>query len=56
MKRMKDAPSGSKAAIEGVKIASELLSKLKPLIAGAQVSAPFNKYELAIQVLDSIVE
>ncbi len=54
LKRMKGAPSGKEAASEGVKIASELLRELRPMIAGAQVSAPFNKYELALEVLNSI--
>ncbi|MDZ7859966.1 MAG: bifunctional homocysteine S-methyltransferase/methylenetetrahydrofolate reductase [Candidatus Krumholzibacteriota bacterium] len=54
MKRMKEARSGKEATREGVKIASELLEELKPMIAGAQISAPFNKHALALQVLDSI--
>jgi len=54
MKRMRDSGSGDIATRKGTKIAIELLSELKPLINGVQVSAPFNRYELALDVLRSV--
>ncbi len=47
-------PEGSRA--EGVAIAQEMLAESKPHIQGVQVSAPFGRYELAAQVLDSVLE
>ncbi len=51
LKRMKKAESGEKAVREGVAIAVELLGQLRPHINGVQVSAPFNRYSLAMEVL-----
>ncbi len=48
--RMKEAGSGEKAAREGVEIAASILAELRPLVSGAQVSAPFNRYGLALDV------
>lgn len=49
--RMRKAESGENALREGVAIASELLDQLRPHISGVQVSAPFNRYSLAMEVL-----
>ena len=54
MERMKNAPDGKAAAAEGVKIASEILNEIKSDIAGVQVSAPFNRSQLAIDVLSTV--
>jgi homocysteine S-methyltransferase len=51
MKRMADAGSGDSAVREGVSIAVEILRALRPRIDGVQVSAPFNRHELALEVL-----
>lgn len=52
--RMKNAPDGRAASEEGVRIASAILNEIKDHISGVQVSAPFNRYRLALDVLDSI--
>jgi homocysteine S-methyltransferase len=53
MKRMADAEGGEDGIKAGVDIASDILRKVRPAIDGVQVSAPFNRYRLALQVLDS---
>jgi homocysteine S-methyltransferase len=51
--RMRRANEKSKdhAVAEGVAIAREMLERVKPLVQGVQVSAPFGKVELALDVL-----
>ncbi|MBN2184579.1 MAG: bifunctional homocysteine S-methyltransferase/methylenetetrahydrofolate reductase [Candidatus Krumholzibacteriota bacterium] len=51
MLRMKNTLTGESAAKEGVAIANELLTQLYPSIAGVQVSAPFNRHSLALEVV-----
>lgn len=54
MERMKNAPDGKAATAEGVRIASEILDQIKSGIAGVQVSAPFNRSKLALDVLSTV--
>ncbi|MBD3178290.1 MAG: bifunctional homocysteine S-methyltransferase/methylenetetrahydrofolate reductase, partial [Candidatus Latescibacteria bacterium] len=54
MERMKKAPDGKAATEEGVKIAASILKEISGEVEGVQVSAPFNRYRLALEVLDSI--
>ena len=35
---------------EGIAIAREMLDRVRPLVQGVQVSAPFGKVELALDV------
>jgi homocysteine S-methyltransferase len=51
--RMRKANEKSKdhAVAEGIAIAREMLERVKPLVQGVQVSAPFGKVELALDVL-----
>jgi homocysteine S-methyltransferase len=55
-RRMKGAGSGPKARAEGVKIAQEALVALRPRIQGAYIMPPFERYEMAIQVLECLGE
>jgi len=50
--RMRRANDKSKdhAVAEGIAVAREMLDRIKPLVQGVQVSAPFGKVELALQV------
>jgi len=50
--RMQRANEKSKehALQEGIAIAREMLERIKPLVQGVQVSAPFGKVELALEV------
>ncbi len=51
MRRMHEAGTGDEAVREGISIAIEILGALRPLIDGVQISAPFNRYEVALEVL-----
>jgi homocysteine S-methyltransferase len=51
MQRMKEAPDGETALREGVSIAAELLRELAPRVNGVQISAPFGRYQSALDVI-----
>ena len=53
MKRMEESGGGEAAMKTGVEIAADMLRKVLPIVDGAQVSAPFNRYKLALEVLES---
>ena len=50
--RMRTANEKSKehAVQEGIAIAREMLDRVRPIVQGVQVSAPFGKVELALEV------
>jgi homocysteine S-methyltransferase len=50
MERMRNAGSGEEAMVEGVEISVAILRQILPYVSGAQVSAPFNRHELALKV------
>jgi homocysteine S-methyltransferase len=54
MERMRLADSGDKARHEGVAIAQEMVARVRPLVQGVQLSAPFGRYELAVEVAQAI--
>jgi len=54
MERMRLADSGDKARREGVAIAQEMVARVRPLVQGVQLSAPFGRYELAVEVAQAI--
>jgi homocysteine S-methyltransferase len=54
MERMRRADSGEKARQEGVAIAREMVERVRPLVEGVQLSAPFGRYQLAVQVAEAI--
>lgn len=49
--------AGSHAKEEGIRIAEELLAELahRPEVAGTYIICPFNRYELALTILDAVV-
>jgi methionine synthase I (cobalamin-dependent)/5,10-methylenetetrahydrofolate reductase len=53
MTRMRDSETGEAALKEGTAIASEILVDIRDRISGVQISAPSNRYELALEVLRS---
>jgi methionine synthase I (cobalamin-dependent)/5,10-methylenetetrahydrofolate reductase len=55
MLRMAQAESPEAARREGVLIAQEMLEAVRPLVQGVQVSAPFGRYELAAEVIASVL-
>jgi homocysteine S-methyltransferase len=52
--RMRRANEQSKehAVAEGIAIAREMLERIRPLVQGVQVSAPFGKVEMALKVFE----
>ncbi|HTR79383.1 MAG TPA: methylenetetrahydrofolate reductase, partial [Gemmatimonadaceae bacterium] len=48
--RAANVESRERAISEGIAIAREMLTRVRPHVQGAQVSAPFGKVELALQV------
>jgi methionine synthase / methylenetetrahydrofolate reductase(NADPH) len=52
--RMRRADSGEKARREGVSIAQEMVTRVRPLVQGVQLSAPFGRYQLAVEVAEAI--
>ncbi len=54
MDRMRRADSAEKSRAEGIAIAQEMASRARRIVAGVQLSAPFGRYEMAIQVAEAI--
>jgi homocysteine S-methyltransferase len=52
MERMRKADTGDRARAEGLKIAQEALLALRPLVEGAQISAPFGRYAMAAEAAE----
>jgi methionine synthase I (cobalamin-dependent)/5,10-methylenetetrahydrofolate reductase len=50
MERMRRADSAEKARAEGILIAQEMAVQIRSMVQGAQLSAPFGRYEMAIEV------
>ena len=56
MERMRKADTGDQARAEGVKIARELLAQIRQLVQGVQISAPFGRYAMAVEVASVLRE
>lgn len=54
--RRANAVSKEHAVQEGITIAREMLERVRPAVAGVQVSAPFGKAELALEVFDGALK
>lgn len=54
MERMRKADSAERARREGLSIAQEMIRRLRPMVQGIQLSAPFGRYELAIEAAEAI--
>ena len=54
MQRMRRADSVEKARQEGIAIAQEMVVRVRHLVAGVQLSAPFGRYSMAIEVAEAI--
>ena len=55
MERMRRADSGERARQEGVAIAREMVADVRSIVQGVQLSAPFGRYSMAIEVAEAIV-
>jgi homocysteine S-methyltransferase len=54
MERMRHVDNAEKARQEGVAIAQEMVGRVRQLVAGVQLSAPFGRYSMAIEVAEAI--
>lgn len=54
MARMRCVDNAEKARQEGVAIAREMVERVRPMVQGVQLSAPFGRYSMAIQVAEAI--
>jgi methionine synthase / methylenetetrahydrofolate reductase(NADPH) len=52
MERMRRAGSADAARNEGIAIAREMVDRVKSMVAGVQLSAPFGRYTMAIEVAE----
>jgi methionine synthase I (cobalamin-dependent)/5,10-methylenetetrahydrofolate reductase len=55
MARMASADSPETARAEGIRIAQEMLAAAQPMVQGVQVSAPFGRYALAIEIVRQVL-
>lgn len=54
LERMRRADTKEKARAEGIAIAREALAALVPHVQGTQISAPFGRYQTAVEVAEAI--
>jgi len=54
LQRMAVAPNPEAARAEGVAIAREMLTSVRQMVQGAQISAPQGRYSLAVDVLEAL--
>jgi methionine synthase / methylenetetrahydrofolate reductase (NADH) len=50
MERMRKADTGDRARAEGIRIAQETLLEIRDLVQGVQITAPFGRYAMAVEV------
>jgi len=55
MRRMAHSGSPDAARQEGIRIAQEMLTAVRPVVQGVQVSAPFGRYAAAAEVIVSVL-
>jgi methionine synthase / methylenetetrahydrofolate reductase(NADPH) len=56
MERMRKADTAEKARAEGIAIAQEMSRQVRSMVQGVQLSAPFGRYEMAVQVAEALGE
>jgi len=54
MERMRSADSAEKSRAEGVAIAREMAAEVRNMVQGAALSAPFGRYDMAVQVAQAL--
>ena len=54
MERMRRAESAEAGRQEGIAIAREMVRRVRPMVQGVQLSAPFGRYAMAIEVAEAI--
>jgi homocysteine S-methyltransferase len=56
MERMRSADHAEAARAAGTAIAREMAARVQPMTQGVQLSAPFGRYEMAIEVAQAIAK
>ncbi|MCZ6514500.1 MAG: bifunctional homocysteine S-methyltransferase/methylenetetrahydrofolate reductase [Acidobacteria bacterium] len=51
LQRMRKVGSGGQARAEGIRVAQEILERIRPWVQGVQIATPFGRYDLALEVL-----
>jgi methionine synthase / methylenetetrahydrofolate reductase (NADH) len=54
MERMRLVDNAEKSRQEGITIAREMVMRVRPMVQGVQLSAPFGRYQMAIEVSEAI--
>src|SRR5579864_8294701 len=54
LERMRGVDNAEEARREGVAIAQEMVQRVRHLVEGVQLSAPFGRYSMAIEVAEAI--
>jgi homocysteine S-methyltransferase len=54
MARMRNVDNAEKAREEGVQIAREMVTRVRGMVQGVQLSAPFGRYQMALDVAEAI--
>ncbi len=54
--RMRRTDNAEKARAEGILIAQEMSARVRSMVEGVQLSAPFGRYEMAIEVAEALGE
>jgi methionine synthase / methylenetetrahydrofolate reductase(NADPH) len=54
LERMRQASDAEAAKAEGIAIAREMVARVRPMVAGVQLSAPFGRYQTAVDVAEAI--
>ncbi|HEX3743751.1 MAG TPA: bifunctional homocysteine S-methyltransferase/methylenetetrahydrofolate reductase [Bryobacteraceae bacterium] len=54
MERMQRVDNAEKAREEGVNIAREMVARVRGMVQGVQLSAPFGRYQMALDVAEAI--
>src|SRR4051794_12574714 len=54
MERMRRVDNAEKARDEGVAIAREMVTRVRAMVQGVQLSAPFGRYQMALDVAEAI--
>jgi hypothetical protein len=55
MARMAATETPEAARAEGIRIAQEMLTAAQPMVQGVQVSAPFGRYALAVDIVRQVL-
>jgi homocysteine S-methyltransferase len=54
MERMRGVDNAERAREEGVRIAREMVARVRGMVQGVQLSAPFGRYQMALDVAEAI--